>query len=376
MSMMVIAAGLVAVAVGCNKKDAATAKESAMTPSAGTLSAPAKDATAEASMPAMAVPAQPARDPATVLVTVNGTTLTVGEVEKQLAPMMAQMGGDPRMAAMKDRFYQQVVDRFVIRTVLAAEADRLKIAVTPADVDEAVSMITNRLPAGLTLEAALARDGISTEQFRSNLTAELRIKDYVESQVPTNVAVSDQEIADFYAQEKERFAVPETVTARHILLKVDKGVTDQVRGEKKAKAEALRKQLVEGADFAALARENSDCPSKERGGDLGSFGRGQMVKPFEEAAFSQATNAVGPVVETDFGYHIIQVTDRHAAGTTSLEEVKDRLTDHLKQKKQMAAFDTLMTSLKGKATITYDDSVKPQPRGEGVMGMPDMGDEQ
>jgi len=274
---------------------------------------------------------------------------------------------------MKDRFYQQVVDRFVIRTVLAAEADRLKIAVTPADVDAAIVTITNRLPEGLTLDAALARDGMSIEQFRSNLTAELRIKAYVESQVPTNVAVSDKEIEDFYAEQKDRFAVPETVTARHILLKVEKGASDQVRSEKKAKAEALRKQLVEGADFAALARENSDCPSKERGGDLGSFGRGQMVKPFEEAAFSQATNAIGPVVETDFGYHIIQVTGRQAAGTTALAEVKDRLADHLKQKKQMATFETLMTALKGKATITYDDSVKPQPRD--AAGMPDMGEE-
>lgn len=362
--MVGIAAGVMAAAVGCNKPDAAPAKAAAV--------APVKPMTGETAMPAMAAPVEPARDPAAVLVTVNGTTLTVGEVEKQLAPMMAQMGGDPRMAAMKDRFYQQVVDRFVIRTVLAAEADRRKIVVTPADVDEAVNLITNRLPAGLTLEQALARDGITTDQFRSNLTAELRIKNFVESEVPTNTVVSDQEIADFYAQEKERFTVPETATARHILLKVEKTDSDKVRAEKKAKAEALRKQLVEGADFATLARENSDCPSKERGGDLGSFGRGQMVKAFEEAAFSQATNAIGPVVETDFGYHIIQVTGRQAAGTTSMEEAKPRLVEHLKQKKQMAVFDALMESLKSKATIKYDDSVKPKPR---VLGMPDA-DEQ
>lgn len=361
MSAMVIVVGIMAAVVGCNKKDAASGKD-----------APAASVKPAAGEAAMAAPVQPARDPATVLVTVNGTTLTVGEVEKQLAPMMAQMGGDPRMAAMKDRFYQQVVDRFVIRTVLAAEADQRKIAVTPADVDEAVNLITNRLPAGLTLDEALARDGMTTAQFRSNLTAELRIKSFVESEVPTNMVVSDQEVADFYAQEKERFTVPETTSARHILLKVEKADSDKVRAEKKAKAEALHKQLVEGADFAALARENSDCPSKERGGDLGSFGRGQMVKAFEDAAFTQATNAIGPVVETDFGYHIIQVTGRQAAGTTSLEEAKPSLVEHLKQKKQMAVFDTLMQTLKSKATITYDDAVKPGPKMMGMPGAPDM----
>lgn len=367
MSTIACVVGVMAVTIGCNKKDAASAQKAPVAPALSTeISMPTP------TEPAMTAPAEPARDPATVLASVNGVKLTIADADKQLAPMMAKMGGDPRMASMKGRFYQQVVDRFVIRTVLATATDEQKIVVTPADVDEAVNMITNRLPAGLTLAEALARDGMTTDQFRSNLTSELRIKNFVESKVPTNIVVSEQEVAAFYATEKERMAVPESVSARHILLKVEKGDSDKVRAEKKAKADALQKQLVAGADFAALARANSDCPSKERGGDLGSFSRGQMVKPFEDAAFSQATNAIGPVVETDFGYHIIQVTGHQAAGTTSLEEAKPRLIEHLKQKQQMAAFDALMETLKSKATITYDDSVKPQPRGA---GMPDA-DEQ
>jgi parvulin-like peptidyl-prolyl isomerase len=102
-----------------------------------------------------------------------------------------------------------------------------------------------------------------------------------------------------------------TVRARHILVKAAQNDGDAARAESKRVAEQIRKQLIDGAGFADMAAKHSDCPSKQKGGDLGSFGRGQMVKPFEDAAFSQKENAIGPVVETQFGYHIIQVIERH-----------------------------------------------------------------
>jgi parvulin-like peptidyl-prolyl isomerase len=102
-----------------------------------------------------------------------------------------------------------------------------------------------------------------------------------------------------------------TVRARHILVKAAENDGDAARAESKRVAEQIRKQIVDGAGFADMAAKHSDCPSKQKGGDLGSFGRGQMVKPFEDAAFSQKENAIGPVVETSFGYHIIQVIERH-----------------------------------------------------------------
>ena len=356
MTMTVIATGALIAAAGCNKGD----KEAA----AG-ASAPGVSATAPAAAPiaplAARAPAEPKRDPATVLVTVGTAKLTLGEVDKQLAPMLAQMGDDPRVTSMKGRFYQQAAERFVMRTVLTQEADRRKIAVTEAEVNAAVATITNRMPAGMTLESALARDGKSVADFRADLASELRIKSLVESEVPTNSAVSDAEVQEMYEKQKDHMSAPETVSARHILIKTEKGDAESVRAEKKAKAEALRKQLVDGADFAKLAKENSDCPSKERGGDLGSFGRGQMVKPFEDAAFGQATNAIGPVVETDFGYHIIQVMAHKPAGASSLADVKERLTEKMKQRKQMESFDVFLAKLKSDAKITYADGFKPSP---------------
>jgi len=108
-----------------------------------------------------------------------------------------------------------------------------------------------------------------------------------------------------------------------------------------------------GADFAEVAKNNSDCPSKENGGDLGEIKKGQTVKPFEDAAFSQEIKAVGPVVSTEFGHHIIQVLGRTPAHTVSLGEVKEQISLYLEQQKQAEAFSKMMARLKKNAVIQY-----------------------
>jgi peptidyl-prolyl cis-trans isomerase C len=104
--------------------------------------------------------------------------------------------------------------------------------------------------------------------------------------------------------------------------------------------------------FAEVAKANSDCPSKNQGGDLGTFSKGQMVKPFENAAFSQKKGEIGPVVETDFGYHIIEVLDRQPAKIQNLDkETKSKISAFLQQKKNYEAFNEIMQGLKAKAHI-------------------------
>lgn len=100
------------------------------------------------------------------------------------------------------------------------------------------------------------------------------------------------------------------VHARHILISIPPNASESVRMQKLQQIERVRAALIEGAGFEATAKQHSDCPSKQRGGDLGVFSRGQMVKPFEKAAFTQQVGEIGPIVKTRFGYHIVQVLDR------------------------------------------------------------------
>ena len=114
-----------------------------------------------------------------------------------------------------------------------------------------------------------------------------------------------------------------------------------------------------GADFAELAKKHSDCPSKAKGGDLGSFPRGGMVPPFEKAAFSQKVGKLGPVVTTKFGYHLVKVTKKNKAGKTPLAEVKDKIEDHLLKTKKQDVVMKKIGDLRAKADIKYGKGVKP-----------------
>jgi peptidyl-prolyl cis-trans isomerase C len=155
------------------------------------------------------------------------------------------------------------------------------------------------------------------------------------------------------------FEVPETVHARHVLIKSDEKDDQKTKDAKKAKAEDLQKKLTAGADFATIAKESSDCPSKAEGGELEPFQKGQTVKPFEDAALSQQINAIGPVVETQFGYHIIQVLERSQPKTKSLPEVRNAIANDLQQKKLQEAAAKYVAELESKAHIVYAEGMAP-----------------
>jgi peptidyl-prolyl cis-trans isomerase D len=164
-------------------------------------------------------------------------------------------------------------------------------------------------------------------------TGELRKVQYLwisHSSDKNKVQITEQELRDFYEKNAERFSRPEQVQARHILLKTEGKNEEEV----KKLAEDLVRQIRGGADFAALARQYSDDPgSKERGGDLGLFGRGRMVPEFEQAAFSQEINSIGDPVKTEFGYHIIQVMAKQPAYKMEFALVKDQIYRELSQPK-------------------------------------------
>ncbi len=139
-------------------------------------------------------------------------------------------------------------------------------------------------------------------------------------------AVSDQQIQQYYQGHQKDYQVPEEVKVRHILIKVDAGADPKVDAAAKQKAEDLLKQIKAGADFAALAKANSDDPgSKEQGGELGMIQRGVTVPPFEKAAFSLQPGQISDVIKTQFGYHILKVEEKQTAHLKSLDEVKPQI---------------------------------------------------
>ena len=115
----------------------------------------------------------------------------------------------------------------------------------------------------------------------------------------------------------------------------------------------MRERIVKGEKFEALAQELSDCPSKASGGDLGLFERGRMIKEFEDAAFALAPGEISPVIETQFGYHVIKVTEHNEPKTSALEEVQQDIAENLKTTKEEAAFESFLQNLRQSAQIEY-----------------------
>jgi peptidyl-prolyl cis-trans isomerase D len=150
-----------------------------------------------------------------------------------------------------------------------------------------------------------------------------------QSQVP-NAKASDADVKADYDAHAANYTRAEQRRARHILFKLPSGAGEAAKKSVRDLAASVLARAQKGEDFAALARSMSqDTGSAPQGGDLGWFGRGAMVKPFEDAVFGTPTGQFTPLVETEFGFHVIQVQDARAAGTSSFDEVKDSIRRRL-----------------------------------------------
>jgi peptidyl-prolyl cis-trans isomerase C len=290
-----------------------------------------------------------------IVIDVDGTKLTKDQLEadvkKKMAAIKQQVPAD-RLQQLRENIQKQVINDFTVRTLLANEVNRLNINVSDSEVTEAVNRLKSSLPQGMTIEDFMTKNNINKEKMQEEIRFGIKVNKVVLSQLSGKIKPTDKEISKFYQKNKDKFKTSESVRVRHILVAKAAGDDDKVKLEKKAKAEGLQKQLLAGGDFAELAKKNSDCPSRQSGGDLGVFSRGDMVKQFEEAAFSQEVNAIGPVVETEFGYHIIQVLERNAPKTLALDDkMKGNISAFLVQQKQQEAFDAMVKKLREKANI-------------------------
>jgi peptidyl-prolyl cis-trans isomerase C len=360
--VIVMACSLIlGMTVGCGSKEekAVTAKPVIAPGPAEAVAAPAavQEAAPVAALPAeKSAVSEKKADAAGVVVDVDGVKMTKAqlntELQKRLAMLKGQIPADQLEQAKAD-IRKGLVDEFVIRTLLIGEVAAKKVTATEKEISEVMEeMMKSQLPPGETMDEFMKKNKIAAARLREEIGINVKINKLFEKELGGKIKITDKETADFYETNKDKFTKPETVHARHILVSRVPEDTEKNLTDKKAKVEDLRKKLLGGADFAKLAAENSDCPSKQAGGDLGPFARGQMVKPFEDAAFSQEKNAIGPVVETDFGFHIIQVLDRQASQIQKLDaDTKKRISAFLEGQKRKAAFDAKVKQLKGAANI-------------------------
>lgn len=335
--------------MGCGKS--APAPQAAPAGAEPVAAAPANAPAAEPASPALALPVA---DPATVVAKVNEKDITEGEVQKVLDTFMKQMGGKippEQMQTALPRLRERIVEELIMRSIMLDEVAKNGISLSDAEFDKVKAELAEELPEGTTLETYMAEMGTSEAEMREQMA----VRKMVLAKAETLPKPTDEEIQKYFDENKDSFNQNETVAASHILIKVDPTDDDAAKAAKRQRLSDLRKQLLEGADFAELAKANSDCPSASAGGDLGTFGRGQMVPEFDAAAFSQPTGSVGDIVETQFGYHLIKVTDHQQSKALDFADVKPRISDILHSQKQQEAVRDYVEGLRKGANIQRFD---------------------
>lgn len=249
----------------------------------------------------------------------------------------------------------QVLDELITTKLLSQEAKRRKIVADPKQVADALAAIKtgNGFKTDAEFTALLTKEGKTIDDLRRAISDELMIRE-LSKQLTADVTVSGEDIATFYRANLDQFTVPEGIKARHILLAVNPDAPPAAKEVQRKRALELIKQLNNKADFDALAKANSDDQSnKNQGGDLGAFTRGQMVKSFEDAAFSAPVGKIVGPVETSFGLHIIRVDEKISSKVIPLSQVQadPRIKPFLLKDKVQKRLDESIAKLKTTANI-------------------------
>jgi peptidyl-prolyl cis-trans isomerase C len=284
---------------------------------------------------------------------VNGTVINQAEFDNEMNRFLERLQRTGRFPNDLERsqIKKRVLENLIARELLYQESQKKGVKVDQKEIEAQLTALKGRFPSEVEFKNALSTMNLTEAELKFQFERDLAIRKLLDDQIGGKSAVSEKESRAYYDSNLESFKKSEQVRASHILIKVDPGADEAKKAEARTKIESLQAKLKNGEDFGALAKENSEGPSGPKGGDLGFFGRGQMVKPFEETAFSMKPGQVSGTVETRFGYHLIMVTERTPESTLSYEEVKDRLEQYLKQQKVQEAIAAYVETLKGQAKI-------------------------
>jgi peptidyl-prolyl cis-trans isomerase C len=295
------------------------------------------------------------------IVTFEGGSVTQGELDK-----LAEQSGVPKDDPQYQAAVQQIMPQLVGIEIAKAYAQEHNITVSDEEVDQEIAKLKEQVgeqarSSGQDLsnqeayEQALKQNNITEDQLRENIRENILPVQKVQERVAGTAEPSEEEIQNYYEKNKEaQFTTPAQRCVRHILFNKDQ----------KQKAEEVKQQLEDGGDFAKLAKENSQDPgSAAKGGDLGCFGKGETVPEFEQAAFgAEQGEIVGPI-QTEFGYHILQVTDIKPEQTRPLQEVESQIRSQLTTEKQSEEFSAWVKEQKQKRDVKYLKGYEPPNQG-------------
>jgi parvulin-like peptidyl-prolyl isomerase len=297
---------------------------------------------------------------------INGDIITLEDYNKVAGPMIDQYskiftGADKesKMAELKKYILNQMIEE----KLLVQEAGKQKIKITDVDVDEGIKELKKSFTSDQDFQAELKKQNMTEKELRKKVKDSLSVKKLIEQDVEAKIVQpTDDEINNYYNEHKKDFERPDQIRVRHILLRLDKNADMKAKSKILNTMRDIQKQLKGGADFAELAKKYSEDPgSKDKGGDVGFFAKGMMVKEFEDAAFKLKKGEVSDIIQTDFGYHIIKMEELRPGKQLALDDelevggppmkVKNFVKETMSQERAVKKFSEWLKNLKDNSKI-------------------------
>jgi peptidyl-prolyl cis-trans isomerase C len=275
---------------------------------------------------------------------VNGEKIYAAQISMVMNNIQTQLSGQGEQPE-NDQLVSMATQRVVEQKLLAQEARREGIQVDELRVAGMMKQLEQQSGGRAGLESTLASRGSTIEQIEE-LVREMDLsRSYIATKIIPSVSVGDEELNAFYEANSETFRVPERVHARHIIFAATSDADEATANTARAKAETARERALAGEDFAELARELSEGPTAERGGDLGFFPHAMMEPAFADAAFALQPGQISEVVRSNYGFHVIKVEEKRPAGIAPLDEVRERARMAMEQRKASAAVEEKLKAL-------------------------------
>jgi len=284
---------------------------------------------------------------------VNGEPISYKDFEWELGLYQRRLEaqGVQLPEHLRVQVHQEVIDDLINRQLIYQESINKGISIEPEMVAKELEEIKQRYPDKKEFDAVMKNMQMSEERLKNQILQRTAITTLIEREIVSKIEISDEQVKGFYDDNTRLFERPAEVHASHILIKVAQDADQKEKAEARKKLQEIKQKAEAGEEFAALAKAHSQCPSAQNGGDLGYFPKGKMVPAFEKAAFELEPNTVSDVVQTDFGYHLIKVSDHRAAATLSFEEVRTEIATNLRNEKIQTELMHYLEKLRRSATI-------------------------
>ncbi len=287
-----------------------------------------------------------------VVAEVNGKPILGRDLEQLVRRQLAEIG-DPEWNNLREDYRGQLVmgmlTSLISSKLIYQKAVAAGVKATEAEAQAEMQNFAKSFKSDADMNVALANQHIDRAMLERDLRQDLVIKKYVDENVNKKVSVTPDEVAKYYTAHPAEFQHPDIVRTSHILI-IPSGSTPEQDSLAKQRAEAILARVKKGEDFAKLARENSMDGSASKGGDAGYASKDALAPEYAEAAFALPVGGV-QLIKTQYGYHVLKVTDKKKEGLSTLQEIRDQLTDFLKNQKAEAEMTRLINQLRDQSKV-------------------------